>query len=90
MSAHADASLAFLTGAHTLFMELTGVLNIVQRREEAADPDAEKIEALIAERTAAKKAKDFAEADRIRDVLADMGVTIKDTRQGVQWSRAQE
>lgn len=86
--AHADATRAFLTAAHALFMELTGVLNIVQKREEATDPDAEKIEALIAQRTAAKKAKDFAEADRIRDALADMGVTIKDTRQGVQWTRA--
>ena len=43
---------------------------------------------LIAQRAAAKKAKDFAEADRIRGVLADMGVTIKDTRQGTQWSRS--
>ena len=46
------------------------------------------IEELIAQRAAAKKAKDFAEADRIRGVLADMGVTIKDTRQGTQWSRS--
>lgn len=88
MSAHNDASKAFLIAAHSLFMELTGVLNLAQRREEAADPDAEKIEALIAERTAAKKAKDFAAADRIRAELAEMGVSIKDTRQGTQWSRA--
>ena len=47
-----------------------------------------KIEELIAQRAAAKKAKDFAEADRIRDyLLNEMGVAIKDTRQGVQWSR---
>ncbi|WP_087065105.1 cysteine--tRNA ligase [Intestinibacillus massiliensis] len=88
MAAHQDATAAFLTAAHALFMELTGVLGIAQRREEAADPDAEKIEALIAQRAAAKKNKDFAEADRIRDELAGMGVTIKDTRQGTQWSRA--
>ena len=68
-------------------MELTGVLNLVQNRDEAVDPDAEKIEELIAQRAAAKKEKNFAEADRIRGVLADMGVTIKDTRQGTQWSR---
>ena len=49
---------------------------------------AEKIEELIAQRAAAKKEKNFAEADRIRGVLADMGVTIKDTRQGTQWSRS--
>ena len=88
MTAHDDATKAFLTAAHDLFMELTGVLNIVQKREDAKDPDADKIEALIAQRAAAKKEKNFAEADRIRGVLADMGVTIKDTRQGTQWSRA--
>ncbi len=78
---HQDATKAFLTAAHDLFMELTGVLNLVQNRDDAADPDAEKIEELIAQRAAAKKEKNFAEADRIRGVLADMGVTIKDTRQ---------
>ena len=88
MSAHDDATKAFLTAAHDLFMELTGVLNIVQKRDDAKDPDADKIEELIAQRAAAKKEKNFAEADRIRGVLADMGVTIKDTRQGTQWSRA--
>ena len=85
--AHQDATKAFLTAAHDLFMELTGVLNLVQNRDDAVDPDAEKIEELIAQRAAAKKEKNFAEADRIRGVLADMGVTIKDTRQGTQWSR---
>ena len=88
MGAHQDATKAFLTAAHDLFMELTGVLNLVQQRDDAVDPDAEKIEALIAQRAAAKKEKNFAEADRIRDELAAMGVTIKDTRQGPQWSRA--
>lgn len=88
MSKHDNATKAFLTKAHGLFMELTGVLNIVQKHDNAVDPEAEKIEALIAERTAAKKAKDFARADQIRDELAQMGITIKDTRQGVQWSRA--
>ena len=88
MGAHQDATKAFLTAAHDLFMELTGVLNLVQKRDDAVDPDADKIEALIAQRAAAKKEKNFAEADRIRDELAAMGVTIKDTRQGTQWSRA--
>lgn len=45
---HQDATKAFLTAAHDLFMELTGVLNLVQNRDDAADPDAEKIEELIA------------------------------------------
>lgn len=88
MGAHQDATRAWLRAAHDLFMELTGVLNLVQKREDAADPEADKIEALIAQRAAAKREKNFAEADRIRDELAAMGVTIKDTRQGTQWSRA--
>lgn len=90
MSAHDDVSKAFLTAAHSLFMELTGVLNLAQKRDEAADPDEDKINELVAQRTAAKKAKDFAEADRIRDVLAEMGVIIKDTRQGVQIQRVKK
>ena len=52
-----------------------------------ADGDAAEIEALLAERTAAKKAKDFATADAIRDKLKDMGITIIDTPQGPKWSR---
>ena len=67
-------------------LELVGLRGF-ENRDDAADPDAEKIEELIAQRAAAKKEKNFAEADRIRGVLADMGVTIKDTRQGTQWSR---
>ncbi len=65
------------------------MLNIVQKHEDAGeDPDKAKIEELIAQRAAAKKNKDFAEADRIRDyLLNEMGIAIKDTRQGVQWSR---
>lgn len=87
MSSHDETSKAFLTAARDLFMELTGVLNIVQRRETTQDDDTEQIETLLAQRTAAKKAKNFAEADRIRDELLKMGIAIKDTRQGVQWSR---
>lgn len=87
MSKNDSLTKAFLTDAYNLFMELTGVLNIVQKHDDAKDPEAEKIEALIEQRTQAKKAKDFARADQIRDELASMGIVIKDTRQGVQWSR---
>ena len=67
---------------------LCGVLGIAEvAEEEVSDEDVAKIEALISERTEAKKAKDFAKADAIRDELAAMGITIKDTRQGTQWSR---
>lgn len=86
MGAHANASRALLQGMYDLFMELTGVLNLVQATQEA-DADAAQIESLIAARSAAKKEKNFAEADRIRDELLEMGIAIKDTRQGTQWSR---
>ena len=44
-------------------------------------------EGLLAERAAAKKAKNFAEADRIRDLLKAEGITIIDTPQGAKWKR---
>ncbi len=67
---------------------LCGVLGVAELDEETiSDEETKKIEELIAQRTEAKKAKDFAKADAIRDELAAMGITIKDTRQGVQWFR---
>ena len=47
-----------------------------------------KVEALIGDRAAAKKAKDFAKADAIRDELTAMGVTIVDVKGGVNWAKA--
>ena len=46
------------------------------------------IEQLIAERQAARKAKNFARADEIRDELLAKGIVLKDTREGVVWTRA--
>jgi cysteinyl-tRNA synthetase len=51
----------------------------------AGAPIAAEVETLIAERTAAKKARNFAEADRIRDVLKARGVLIEDSAQGTRW-----
>ena len=58
-------------------------------REQAEAPveGAEEIEALIAQRTEAKKAKDWSKADAIRDQLKAMGIEIKDTPNGVEWKR---
>ncbi|MBR4599499.1 MAG: hypothetical protein IKO39_05565 [Treponema sp.] len=55
--------------------------------DHAGDPEAEEITALVAERTEAKKAKDFAKADQIRNDLAARGITIIDTPQGPTWKR---
>ena len=57
---------------------------IVLKKEEALDSD---IEALIQERQDARKARDFARADEIRDQLLEMGIELKDTREGVKWKR---
>lgn len=66
--------------------KLCSVLGILEDKQDNSEDTAE-IEALIAKRAEAKKNKDFASADAIRDKLAAMGITIKDTRQGVQWFR---
>jgi cysteinyl-tRNA synthetase len=56
--------------------------------EEVDDELRAYVDAKIAERAQAKKEKDFARADAIRDELAGKGIIIKDTREGVVWSRA--
>ncbi|SCI51486.1 Cysteine--tRNA ligase [uncultured Eubacterium sp.] len=66
--------------------DLCGVLGIETRKEEEILD--EEIEKLIEERQAARKNKDFARADEIRDQLLEQGIVLKDTREGVKWSRA--
>jgi len=60
--------------------------NQKKAEEEAASADPE-IDALVAARTAAKKEKNFAEADRIRDELKIRGIEIIDTPQGTKWRK---
>jgi cysteinyl-tRNA synthetase len=50
-----------------------------------SDIDATWVEGLLAERTDAKKAKNFARADEIRKILSDKGITIEDTPDGTKW-----
>ena len=57
---------------------------ILDKKDDILD---EEIENLIAERQAARKAKDFARADEIRGLLLDKGIELKDTREGVKWKR---
>ena len=59
----------------------------IEANSHEGDPEAAQIDALVAERTAAKKAKDFAKADKIRDELAARGIVIVDTPAGVVWKR---
>ena len=78
-------SKALVEGAIAMFDELTGVLGLVyNRKTETLDGD---VEALIEARTNARKEKNWAEADRIRDQLKEMGIVLEDTAQGVKWHR---
>ena len=81
-----DSSKAFAQAVKDEILLLGDVLGMIfERRAEVLDSD---IEALIEERQAARKAKNFARADEIRDQLAAMGIQLLDTREGVKWKRA--
>ncbi|MGX8714651.1 MAG: DALR domain-containing protein, partial [Lachnospiraceae bacterium] len=67
-------------------VRLCDILGIItDRKEELLDAD---IEAMIQKRQEARKAKNFALADQIRDELAAKGILLKDTREGVKWTKA--
>lgn len=72
-----------------LYQRLEGLCDvlglILAKEEEILD---EEIEKLIAERQAARKEKNFARADEIRDILSEKGIILEDTREGVKWKRA--
>jgi cysteinyl-tRNA synthetase len=72
---------------------LLGLLGKTRKEYLASNPKAievnrEVVDALIADRTAARARKDFKESDRIRDELAVMGVVIKDSKEGTTWELA--
>ena len=67
----------------TTLCDVLGIL--VETKEEMLDSD---IEALIEERQQARKNRDFARADEIRDELLEKGIVLEDTREGVKWKRA--
>jgi cysteinyl-tRNA synthetase len=67
-------------------VKLADILGLIVEKEE--EILAEDIEKLIEERQAARKAKNFARADEIRDELLEKGIVLKDTREGVKWTKA--
>jgi cysteinyl-tRNA synthetase len=81
------SSKEFVTAIREKLLMLCHILGIEpEQKVEEGKISAEEIEALIEERKQAKKNKDFARADAIRDELSDKGVLIEDTRAGVRWS----
>ncbi|MBQ9123601.1 MAG: cysteine--tRNA ligase, partial [Lachnospiraceae bacterium] len=84
-NADATKSKAFITALKEEVVMLSDICGlIVEKKAEILD---EEIENLIAERQAARKEKNFARADEIRDILLEKGIELKDTREGVKWQR---
>ena len=81
-----EAGRAFVQAVKEEIVLLSDICGlIVDKKEEILDAQ---IEELIQERQAARKARDFARADEIRDTLAAQGIILEDTREGVKWKRA--
>ncbi len=85
-TANGDSSKAYVSALYELIVKLADVLGVVvEKKEELLDAD---IEALIRERQAARKERNFGRADEIRDELLAKGIILEDTREGVKWKRA--
>ena len=82
-SANSHVYLELLYDRLNTLCDVLGI--ILEQEEELLDAD---IEALIAERQAARKEKNFARADEIRNTLLEKGIVLEDTREGVKWKRA--
>ena len=79
-----DSNKKVVEVAYQLLMELTQVLGLLHRKEEEVEPE---ILQWIKEREEARKNKDFARSDEIRDLLKEKGYAIEDTRTGTKWKR---
>jgi len=77
---------AYVEAVYRELLKLADILGLILEKEK--EILAEDVEKLIEERQAARKAKDFARADEIRDTLLAQGIILEDTREGVKWKKA--
>lgn len=85
-NANADSSKAYVDALYTQLDKMAEICGLIlEKKAEILD---EEIEHLIQERQAARKAKNFARADEIRNQLSEQGIILEDTREGVKWKRA--
>ena len=81
-----DSSAEFAEKVLSVLKTLTDILGLIVVKEKESDAE---IDALIEERQAARKAKNFARADEIRDELKARGIVLEDTKDGVKWKKIQ-
>lgn len=81
-----NSSREMIKKSYDMYMELNGVLGLLTKEKEDEILEDEILE-LIEKRQEARKNKDFALADKIRDDLLDKGIVLKDTREGVKWHK---
>ena len=85
-NANADSSKAFVDALYAQLDKMAEICGLIlEKKEEILD---EEIEKLIQERQDARKQKNFARADEIRNQLLEQGIVLEDTREGVKWKRA--
>ena len=77
-----------VAAARDLLARFDCIAAVLEPSEQKSRLTDEQVEARVEERNKAKKARDFARADRIRAELLDLGIVIEDTREGVRWKRS--
>ena len=85
-NANADSSKEYVDALYAQLSNMADICGLIlEKKAEILD---EEIEKLIQERQDARKAKNFARADEIRNQLLEQGIVLEDTREGVKWKRA--
>ena len=78
---------SFFDAAEKELRKLDDILGVIGIESDSPDEEAEEVGRLIEERNAARKAKNFARSDEIRDALLARGIVLEDTPQGTKWKR---